>query len=252
MNISVVLAISEFCHIDTKNRASTMENVPAAVLAPSPTLSQRRTNEDVLDSTEYHVYGEEDSSSPYRGFSTSITGSFQSLADERIDACSLVCCGVMQSDRDRYLLTGRRPPTCWRRTFTHIIFPLSLFAIACYAAVKVPDVTTNQAITSSIIFLLFLMLVLQCCKGRWKRTKVRKELLWRKYHMARGNPSAALLLHIEEDRDDQSIDDDAYAQGQVRTVLCMYDNVKSRSNSHHALIIRSFRRNGTSTARMPL
>lgn len=61
------------------------------------------------------------------------------------------------------------------------------------------------------------MLITQCCKGRRKRTKVRKELLWRKYHMARGDSSASLLLHIEEDRDDQSIDDDAYAQGQVRT-----------------------------------
>jgi hypothetical protein len=44
---------------------------------------------------------------------------------------------------------------------------------------------------------------------------VRKELLWRKYHMERGDSSAALLLHIEEDRDDVSIDNDAYAQGQV-------------------------------------
>lgn len=193
-----------------------MLNVPAAVLAPSPTLSQRRGPDDALDTTDYHVYGEEASTTPYRGFSTSITGSFQNLNEERIDACSLVCCGVMQSDRDRYLLTGRRPPTCARRTITHIFFPVSIFLVACYAAVKVTQVRLNQAICTALILVLLLMLITQCCKGRWKRTKVRKELLWRKYHMSRGDPSAALLLHIEEDRDDESIDDDAYAQGQVR------------------------------------
>lgn len=101
---------------------------------------------------------------------------------------------------------------------THIIFPLSTFMIACFAAVRVSDVRANQAICTALICFLILMLILQCCKGRWKRTKVRKELLWRKYHMAKGDSSAALLLHIEEDRDDQSIDDDAYAQGQVRII----------------------------------
>ncbi len=98
---------------------------------------------------------------------------------------------------------------------THIVFPVSIFLVACYAAVKVPNVKQNQAICSSLILFLVCILILQCCKGRWKRTKVRKELLWRKYHMGRGDSSAALLLHIEEDRDDVSIDNDAYAQGQV-------------------------------------
>lgn len=192
-----------------------MMNVPAARLASSPSLSQRRSQRDVLDSTEYQAYGEEPASTAYRGFSTSITGSFQSLNDERIDACSLVCCGVLQSDRDRFLLTGTRPPTCWRRTMTHIVFPVSIFMVACYASVKVPNVKQNQAICTSLVLFLVCILILQCCKGRWKRTKVRKELLWRKYHMARGDTSAALLLHIEEARDDISIDNDAYAQGQV-------------------------------------
>lgn len=192
-----------------------MMNVPAARLATSPSLSQRRSQGDTLDTTEYQAYGEEPASTAYRGFSTSIAGSFQSLNEERIDACSLVCCGVLQSDRDRYLLTGTRPPSCWRRTITHIIFPVSIFMVACYAAVKVPNVRQNQAICTGLVSFLAVILILQCCKGRWKRTKVRKELLWRKHHLARGDSSAALLLHIEEERDDQSIDDDTYAQGQV-------------------------------------
>jgi hypothetical protein len=47
--------------------------------------------------------------------------------------------------------------------------------------------------------------------------KVRKELLWRKYHLAQKNYSQRMLVHIEEDNDDQSVEDDTYLQGQVCT-----------------------------------
>jgi hypothetical protein len=78
--------------------------------------------------------------------------------------------------------------------------------------------------------------------------KVRKELLWRKYHMQKGDPTAALLLHIEEDRDDQSIDDDAYAQGQVRRCECSAVHVKIHSHPLYFLILS--RPSGTLLAHM--
>jgi hypothetical protein len=179
---------------------------------------------DDTSTLEYHEYSEAQSTS-YRGFSTSIAGSFQELHEERVDACALVCCGVMQSDRDRFLLTGVRPPTCFRRVITHIILPLSMFLLAAYAATTVPDPLVNQLICITLIVMLVFMLILQCCKGRWKRMKVRKELLWRKYHLAQKDYTQRMLLHIEEDNDDQSVEDDTYLQGQVRTKN-MHDKCK--------------------------
>jgi hypothetical protein len=42
----------------------------------------------------------------HRGFSTSIYDLFTSPETERVDCCAMTCCGLMQHDRDRYLLQG--------------------------------------------------------------------------------------------------------------------------------------------------
>jgi hypothetical protein len=113
----------------------------------------------------------------YRGFATSITR----LTDSQTDACALVCCGVLQSDRDRFFVTGIRPPSLTRRVFIHIPTPFILFVLACYGAMNIPDPFLNQLMSTMLVVFVLLLLILQVCfKNRWKRVEVRRELLFRK------------------------------------------------------------------------
>ena len=127
----------------------------------------------------------------YRGFVTSITD----LKDAQTDACALVCCGVLQSDRDRYFVTGISPPSLARRIFIHIATPLILFVLACYGATHISDPYVNQLTSTLLVTFMFLLVVLQVCfKNRWKRVEVRRELLFRKYHRSIATKSELRFL----------------------------------------------------------
>ena len=63
----------------------------------------------------------------YRGnFSTSICSLF-SDPQRRSDCCSIALCGVLQADRNRYLLLDQRPPPWWRRLLIWVALPFGLF-----------------------------------------------------------------------------------------------------------------------------
>jgi len=63
----------------------------------------------------------------YRGnFSTSICTLF-SDPGRRSDCCSIALCGVLQADRNRYLLLDQRPPPWWRRLLIWVALPFALF-----------------------------------------------------------------------------------------------------------------------------
>jgi hypothetical protein len=121
----------------------------------------------------------------YRGFSSSISDMFLTVDQERIDCCALTCGGVMQSDRDRFLLQGVSPPSIMKRIFVHTGVPIIIFAAAMYGALHVPDHAANEFISTSLVLLFFGYFVLQCFKGRSKRMEVRKDLLWTKYQIQR-------------------------------------------------------------------
>ena len=112
-------------------------------------------------------------------------------SNERVDCCAMVCCGIFQSDRDRYLLQGIAPPSPWKRVWVHAIVPIILFCMAGYVALNIPNKMMNQLLV--LIFLLGLLtsIVLQCQKGRHKRMDIRKDVLWYKYqlHQHRKNNS---------------------------------------------------------------
>jgi hypothetical protein len=147
----------------------------------------------------------------YRGFSTSIT----QLTDAQTDACSLACCGILQSDRDRYFVTGIEPPSTCRRVFTHVVSPLILFILACYGATHISNAYMNQLMSTMLIAFLLLMLVLQICfKARWKRVEVRKELLFRKYHHHIGTEDVPLPPEDDDELQPH------YLQGQSSWDLC--------------------------------
>jgi hypothetical protein len=147
----------------------------------------------------------------YRGFVTSITD----LKDAQTDACALVCCGVLQSDRDRYFVTGISPPSLTRRIFIHIATPLLLFVLACYGATHISDPFVNQLTSTLLVAFMILLVVLQVCfKNRWKRVEVRRELLFRKYHRSIATENVPIEA---PDFDDQS--QPQYLQGQTNCDL---------------------------------
>ena len=61
------------------------------------------------------------------GFSTSICSMFSDPA-RRSDCCALACCGVLASDRTRYLVLGQRPAQSWAMRFLlYAGLPLGLY-----------------------------------------------------------------------------------------------------------------------------
>lgn len=94
----------------------------------------------------------------YRGgFHTSICDIFRD-PHSRTDCCAVACCGVFSSDRNRYLLTGERPPPLWHRVLMYFVVPFLFIGAIGYFAVEVP-VEVNG--------------------GNGKQTKVpRPELVW--------------------------------------------------------------------------
>ena len=116
---------------------------------------------------------------PYKGFSTSIASSFVDPKQARVDCCALTCCGVLLSDQARYLIMGIQPPTLWKRMVVHVFFPLSIFLLAGYAALTIPDSYTNNLMTALVLALLLIYTVGACLRGRQKRAGIRLQLLRR-------------------------------------------------------------------------
>lgn len=75
----------------------------------------------------------------YRGgFHTSICDIFRD-PHSRTDCCAVACCGVLASDRNRYLLSGERPPL-WRRVLLYFVIPILFIGAIGYFSVDVPVV----------------------------------------------------------------------------------------------------------------
>jgi len=162
----------------------------------------------------------------YRGFSTPITGMFKDPDAERVDCCAMACCGVLQSDRDRYLITGVAPPSCAKRFWLHTVLPLVVFIAAGFCAIRVQDPYLNQVLSTSLVLLLLGVLIIQCFKGSWKRRSIRKDLLWTKHQLI-------ITGNIQQRGDEESFDYDdsdnnapAYMMGQrkrdIRTAHSLF------------------------------
>ena len=149
----------------------------------------------------------------HRGFSTSIHDMFQSPETERVDCCALTCCGMLQSDRDRYFLQGVTPPSLLRRLWLHVVFPVILFSIAGFAAFRIPDARVNEAFTTTALLLFVFYIILQCLKGRAKRIEIRKDLLWTKAQLL-DQRRQNLSVILEQERPDDHGEDQEYYLGQ--------------------------------------
>jgi hypothetical protein len=80
----------------------------------------------------------------YRGgFSTSICDIFKN-PNSSTDCCAVACCGVLSSDRNRYLMTGKRPPALWIRVLIFFIIPTLFIAAMSYFAVDIPMPSSSE------------------------------------------------------------------------------------------------------------
>jgi hypothetical protein len=145
----------------------------------------------------------------FRGFSSSISDLFITPDQERVDCCAITCCGILQTDRDRFLLQGITPPSIIKRLFVHVMIPIFIFVAAGYGALKIRDTAWNQAVSTSLVVMFFAYFVGQCYKGRSKRIEIRKDLLYTKYQIQRQTlahrhqtPKYASILEMERPDDE--------------------------------------------------
>jgi hypothetical protein len=163
-----------------------------------------------------------DASNPttmYRGFSTSINDLFIDENQERVDCCSVTCCGILQHDRDRFLLTGIPPPSPCKRIIMHVAMPVTIFLAAGIGAMRIQDVLLNQIWSTGLILLLVLYFCVQVSKGRIKRIDIRKDLLYTKYQLLHRRPNEDLAMLLEHERpyeDDRDDEDDVHNSHGIR------------------------------------
>jgi len=119
----------------------------------------------------------------YRGgFHSSICDIFRD-PHRRTDCCAVACCGVLSSDRSRYLLTGERPPPLWSRVLVYLIIP-ALFIVAMnYFAVDVVGVDgqMQKTISLPIFGTLIAYIIVIATYGFVKNQSTRKEIMTKLY-----------------------------------------------------------------------
>jgi hypothetical protein len=140
------------------------------------------------------------------GFSTSICHIFRDPT-RRTDCCAIACCGVLSSDRNRYLLSGELPPPLWKRLLMYLIIPALFITSLNYFAVEVTipssygnndqqqqggdngDTTTIKVAPLPLRLAFYAYLIFLGVRGRIEKRKTRSEImskLYRERASARG------------------------------------------------------------------
>jgi hypothetical protein len=133
------------------------------------------------------------------GFSTSICQMFRDPM-RRTDCCAIACCGVLSSDRNRYLLFGELPPPLWRRLLMYLIIPALFIASLNYFAVEVTipasggsnsaygnddqkddGGTTIKVAPLPLRLAFYAYLIFLGIRGRIEKTKTRREIMMKLY-----------------------------------------------------------------------
>ena len=181
----------------TSNRRVATRNDPLARTNPQPdTVTSVMEDGIVLPpSTAVNNNDNNNNMDHYRGFGTSINDMFMDVQNERIDCCSITLCGILQNDRDRYLMSQLAPPSFFKRFLVHIMIPFCIFCAAGLGAMQIPDIVMNEIVSVSLVGLFFAYLLLQCAKGRYKRIEVRKDILFTKYQIQQQN---LLSSHMDD------------------------------------------------------
>eukprot|EP00984_Skeletonema_dohrnii_P005308 scaffold1864_cov81-Skeletonema_dohrnii-CCMP3373.AAC.1 len=131
------------------------------------------------------------------GFSSSICDIFRDPS-RRTDCCSIACCGVLSSDRNRYLLFGELPPPLWKRLLMYLIIPALFIASLNYFAVEVTipasssygnndqqgdngDTTTIKVAPLPLRLTFYAYLIFLGIRGRIEKRKTRTEIMTKLY-----------------------------------------------------------------------
>ncbi|KAL9183556.1 hypothetical protein ACHAXT_004412 [Thalassiosira profunda] len=130
----------------------------------------------------------------YRGgFTTSICDLFRD-PHRRTDCCAVACCGVLSSDRSRFLLTGERPPPLWVRVLMYLIIPALFIAAMNYFAVDVPvdssddpneqpdgEEQTQKVAPPGLLLAFIVYIVAIVAYGFMKNRRTRREIMTKLY-----------------------------------------------------------------------
>lgn len=124
------------------------------------------------------------STNAYRGFSTSFGHSFVEPIDEKGDTCSLACCGMLQMERNRFLLGATAPSLFAARFSFLVVLPIFVFAAGLYLVNQPHQRYRNYKAFHIGVFMLscvaiyvILRLLIKCIvQMSWRR-----ELLKQKY-----------------------------------------------------------------------
>jgi len=154
--------------------------------------------------TDYCPYAEADHErrdepfGAYKGLSTSITHMFADPATQRSDCCSIACGGILQSDYNRYILLGKRPPSFKQRLLQHVLVPLSFFSTAGFCAITIQDRNLNQLLCTAFVFLCVGWTIGGCMRSGYKRCFFRRALLKKAVQQQHG----VSVLESEDEDDD--------------------------------------------------
>lgn len=116
----------------------------------------------------------------YRGgFRSSICDLFADPA-RRSDCCSIACCGVLQSDRNRYLFNGERP-SWWMRITVNFILPTGFVFIVIFASLPLFRDESPEAAAAWLgrIMLVSILAAIAfvSLRGCFIRMKFRREVM---------------------------------------------------------------------------
>ena len=164
----------------------------------------------------------------YRGFSTSLSHSFVNLREEPGDACALVCCGLLQQDRNRFLVMGKKPPSCAERIIALVFVPSCILAISIYLLLFVSDYDYDYVDFTSVAFLCLLVVYIGFLlwEASSRRAEFRRDVLWHKY----GQTGAVLLPPEDleelppELREDYMMGQTARDSFRAHALIGCYDN----------------------------
>ena len=152
-----------------------------AVAIPVP-ISEPDDDDEIASPTRGRVFR--------GGFSSSICQIFRDPM-RRTDCCALACCGVLSSDRNRYLLFGELPPPLWRRLLLYLIIPALFIASLNYFAIEVTIAgnndqkddgdTTIKVAPLPLRLAFYAYLIFLGVRGRIEKRKTRREIMMKLY-----------------------------------------------------------------------
>ena len=152
----------------------------------------------------------------YRGFSTSFSHSFVDPNEGKGDTCALACCGLLQMERNKFLVDGQAPSSFAGRFTVLLVVPSIIFSAAWYVLLHKPEYQQNGGVIGTIfLWLLVTLFFLHVFKTLQERVKLRRQVLRRKYAQQQNN-----LGRVDELKDKSDQSEGAYLMGQ--TVADLY------------------------------